>query len=147
MTCPFELNINEQPTGEKCKDCFWWMHLKNKCIIQGSADANKDSSEGKAAGVKQFLNRCGFPIGKVGYRNTLAALELLFLSGTPGPNEITFIYQNISRNSGRTVSSIRQSIRAAIIWAWENGTLKELFPNRQKKPRLVELFYYLQNYK
>lgn len=143
-TCPFELHVNEQPAGEKCKDCFWWMQSKNKCIIQGAPEENKNSPENNSAGVRQFLDRCGFPIGKVGYRNTLAALELLF-SGKPNSNDITQVYQNISRNSGRSGSSIRQSIRAAIIYAWEDGSLKEMFPNRQKRPRLVELFYYIQN--
>lgn len=147
MSCPFELYLNEKPAGDRCRDCFWWMHTKNKCIIHGSAGDNKNNPEVNLGEIKQFLDRYGFPVGKVGYRNVLIVLELLLSPNSQGSHDITCIYQSISRETGRTISSIRQSIRAAIIWAWEKGSLKEVFPNRQKRPRLIEIYYHLQNNK
>lgn len=147
MICPFELHLNEQPDEERCKDCFWWMHTKNKCVIQGMPGENKNDPQCSAAAVREFIDRFGFPVGKTGYRNLLLVLELMSPLKSPAASDVNGIYLNVSRNTGRTASSIRQSIRSAIIWAWENGSLKDAFPNQQKRPRLIEIYYCLQNHK
>ena len=144
MNCPFEFVLNEEPLDGKCRSCFWWLHKKNKCSVISTPDAN-NFSEAKVLEPKQFLERFGFQVGKVGYRNILISLEMLHARGEPGPNDVTNVFQIISQETGRTTAAIRQSVRTVIIWAWEKGMLKEAFPNWQKRPRLLDLYYFLQN--
>ena len=144
MNCPFELAVNEKPLDGTCGACFWWLHKKNKCSLSGE-QADRDSDEDKIIDARHFLERFGFPVGKVGYRNLLASLEMLHAQGEPGPNDVTRVYEIISRETGRTAAAIRQSVRTVIIWAWEKGMLKEAFPNWQKRPRLLDLYYFLKN--
>ncbi len=147
MTCYFELFLNEKPEQDPCKACFWWLHKKNNCVIQGKTELQTEQILEEITDIKQLLDQLGFPIGKMGYRNLMAALELLCAQGAPGPNDIKRTYQLISRETGRSSASIRQSVRSAIICAWESGTLKKAFPNWQKRPRLLDLYYFLQNRK
>jgi len=146
MTCPFELYMDEQqPDRERCKACFWWLHTTDKCIIQGLPEQKESSAKEEQKGVRTVLDSLGFPVKKVGYRNLLTAMELLCACKEPGPGDITRIFQQIGRDTKRSTASVRQSIRTVIIWAWETGRLKEAFPNRQKRPRVLELYYYMKN--
>jgi hypothetical protein len=123
------------------------MNTKNKCVIQGKPGENRNRPECSPTAVREFLDRFGFPVGKIGYRNLLLVLELMSSNKSPATGDVNGIYFEVSRNTGRSVSSIRQSIRSVIIWAWEIGSLKDAFPNQQKRPRLIEIYYWLQNHK